>query len=96
LSGEKNKLNFNNHIFNFLNIEITCFLNFKIKGSNNVALHFKLAKITQISFRISPLNNWMPQHLEQGRPTRGPRAIFGPPRLFEWPGKYFSKTVDAA
>jgi hypothetical protein len=25
--------------------------------------------------------------LVQGRPTRGPRAIFGPPRLFEWPGK---------
>jgi hypothetical protein len=25
--------------------------------------------------------------LEQGRPTRDPRAIFGPPNLFEWPGK---------
>ncbi len=27
--------------------------------------------------------------LGQGRPTRGPRAIFGPPRLFEWPAKTF-------
>ncbi len=30
--------------------------------------------------------------LAQGRPTWGPRAIFGPPRLFEWPGK---DSVDA-
>jgi len=29
--------------------------------------------------------------LVQGRPTRGPRAIFGPPRHFEWPGKDFFK-----
>jgi len=25
--------------------------------------------------------------LDQGRPTRGPRAIFGPPELLKWPLK---------
>ncbi len=34
-------------------------------------------------------NDNVPQidYIGQGRPTRGPRAIFGPPNLFEWPGK---------
>jgi hypothetical protein len=34
----------------------------------------------------------IPKGLDQGWPTLGQRAIFGPPRLFDWPSK---DSVDA-
>ena len=29
-------------------------------------------------------------HVSQGRPTRGPRAACGPPKVLKWPAKGFS------
>jgi hypothetical protein len=60
----------------------------------------KFRKLTRESVRISNFaltktwfnyfvekNTQKSEHLEQGWPRRGPRAIFGPPLLLEWPSK---------